>query len=458
MASFGSGFASGLGQGMAMGRMIMDTYNSAKEKDDLEKAGKLDQEVVDGTLDEGQRGQIEQIRGLKNAEGKDAFIVEDLGEGKGVRFKGVDQEGGEWGQIAPSKQYKLGGLVRDKEFTKDEIGKARQEAIADVYTKNGDPMRGLQYKQASREVRSADAMEAAREEYMTGLEDFAAGKNMDKYMPMILKAYNDPRKGSKYDDGHHATYDPERNVVAFSNKDGQIVNTIPVNQQTLAAAWKERYRDKLEALDPKFGVERDKLGLEGRKLDITDRHYRAVEDLSRERNSIDRERNGLIAGGGGGANSFKAMEQKAGALTQAYMKADPSMSQADAEKRAWQVLTRDTQGLKGEPEAQMEYDDGNGNKIKGTASQVHNARMKTDPTYAAGSGTNLTMTPPAGNQTGKTAASVKPMNIEYNQSAYDNYLSFAKRGDPQAKAILAGWVQSNELSAGQRKEAERYIR
>ena len=393
MASFGTGFAAGLNSGMSMGKMLMDTYNDAKLKRDVEDANAADQEEVNTGLNDEQRAQIAAIREQKLDDGSNAYEVEDTANGARIRAAGDPDA--QWGEIAGGKQYKLGNKTQDTAFNADQIARHRQERIAEAYTKNGDPVRGLQYKNAAREDRTASAMEAARDEYTTGLEDIASGQNMDKYIPMILKAYNDPRKGSKHDDGHHATYDPERNAVAFSDKDGKIVNVIPVNQQTMAAAWKERYLDKMEAFDPKLGLQREELGIKRDTLTETGRHNKAYEGI------LDR-RNGLMGGGGGGGNSFKGMEQKANALSMAYRKADPNMSQADADKRAWQVLTRDTNGLKGDSEAQVEYDDGNGNKIKGTASQVHNARMKSDGSYRAANGEGLAMAPPASNQTGRS--------------------------------------------------------
>lgn len=451
MASFGSGFAAGLNSGMSMGKMLMDTYNENKLKRDVEDASSLDQQVVDTGLSDEQKAQVQAIRDQKLDDGTSAFEVQDAGNG--VRIRAAGNPEGEWGQVGGLKQYKLGNKTQDTEFTQEQIGRARNDAITEAYTKNGDPARGLQYKNAAREDRNASAIEAAREEYVTGLEDMASGKNMDKYIPMILRSYNDPRKGSKHDDSHNATYDPERNVVAFSDKDGRIVNTIPVNQQTLSTAWKERYLDKLEAHDPKLGLERG-------KITETGRHNRAIEGIYQEKNDIDRSKVGLL-GGGGGANSFKALEQKAGALSMAYRKADPNMSQADADKRAWQVLTRDTAGLKGE-EAQVEYDDGTGTKIKGTSAQVHNTRMKTDGSYrAANGGDGLAMAPPAGNQTGRgapTPGKAPSKSSGVSDAELNTMISDAERGGKTGTAYLNEALTSGELNMSQRQRVEKALK
>lgn len=55
------------------------------------------------------------------------------------------------------------------------------------------------------------------------------------------------------------------------------------------------------------------------------------------------------------------------------------------------------------------------------------------------------------------AASIEPTVTEYNPAAWENFMSGAKRGDPVSIAIVKGWIQSNQLAAGQRKEAEAVV-
>lgn len=468
MASFGTGFAGGLLSGMSMGRMLMDTYNDAKLKDELEAAGKLAPEEIAGSIDQDTQKSIETMRSHVGADGKNTYEVENL-SGGGARFRAAGD--GDWTTIAPGKQYKMGGLVQDNPFTDAQISKARGEAIADVYARNGDPMKGLQYKNASREDRSASAIEAAREEYMSGLEDMASGRNMDKYIPMILKSYNDAKPGSKHDDGHHATYDPERGVVAFANKDGQIVNTIPVNQQTLAAAWKERYMDKIAGFDPKLGIEVDKVRESGR-------HNRNVESIAREGNDIKRE--GLDIQRGqlgleqqrinkmGQLNDLQKYEleqrQKFDVvkadLQDQYEKGTITEKQyvrglnAAAVKFGGHMPTEKASG----GEAQVEYDDGAGTKIKGTDEQVHNTRMKRDGAYrAANGGSNgLTMPPPANVKPGETKAKAERVG-GYSDASLDVMISDAQRGGITGRRNLQEMIESNELTPLQRRRAEAAI-
>lgn len=451
MASFGSGFAAGLNNGMSMGKMLMDTYNDAKLKRDVEDANAADQEEVNTGLNEEQRAQIAAIREQKLDDGTNAYEVEDTANGARIRAAGNPDA--QWGEVAGGKQYKLGNKTQDTAFNADQIARHRQERIAEAYTKNGDPVRGLQYKNAAREDRTASAMEAAREEYMAGLEDMASGQGMEKYIPMILRAYNDPRKGSKHDDGHNATYDPERNVVAFSDKDGRIVNTIPVNQQTMAAAWKERYLDKIEAFDPKLGLERG-------KITETGRHNRAIEGIYSEKNDIDRQRNGLLGGGGARGQMGTPLglsDDGKGVIynTPQGIVVKPLPAGVDGAKLFPKVT-----GLKGDGEAQVEYDDGNGLKIKGTPSQVHNSRMKVDGSYRAANGGDLAMAPPASNQTGRQAANpgkAPAKQTGVSDAELDTMISDASRGGSTGKAYLTEALNSGELNMRQRQRVEKAL-
>jgi hypothetical protein len=448
MASFGSGFAAGLNSGMSMGKMLMDTYNENKLKRDVEDASALDQQVVDGGLSDEQKAQIQATRDQKLEDGTAAYEVEDVGNG--VRIRAAGTPDGEWGLVSGKKSYSLGGKTQDTEFTPEQISRARNDAIATAYTKNGDPVRGLQYKNAAREDRTASALEAAREEYMAGLEDMASGQGMEKYIPMILRAYNDPRNGSKHDDGHNATYDPERNVVAFSDKDGRIVNTFPVNQQTMAAAWKERYLDKIEAFDPKLGLERG-------KITETGRHNRAIEGIYSEKNDIDRSRVGLLGGKGQPGSALGMTDDGKGVVynTPQGLVVKPLPAGVDGAKLFPKVT-----GLKGD-EAQVEYDDGAGTKIKGTPGQVHNSRMKIDGTYRAANGGDLSMPPPASNQTGRAAAA--PGKAPAKQSGISDaelntMISDAERGGKTGTAYLNEALSSGELNMSQRQRVEKALK
>lgn len=452
MASYGSGFASGLGQGMATGKMLMDIYNENKQKRDLEEAGALDQQVVETGLTDEQKAQVQANREMKLEDGSAAFQVEDTANG--VRMRAAGNPDGEWATIAGGKQYKLGNQTQDTEFTKEQIARARNDAIADAYTKNGDPGRGLQYKNAAREDRNASAMEAAREEYMTGLEEMASGKGVEKYIPMILRSYNDPRKGSKYDDSHNATYDPERNVVAFSDKDGRIVNTFPVNQQTMAAAWKERYLDKMEAFDPKLGLQRQELGIKRDTLKETSRHNQAYEGI------LDR-RNGLLGGGGAKGQMGTPLGLSEDGKGVIYNTPQGIVVKALPAGVDGAKLFPKVTGLKGE-EAQVEYDDGAGTKIKGTPGQVHNSRMKMDGSYrAANGGDGLAMAPPAGNQTGRAApnpgkAPAKQSGV--SNAELDTMIADAERGGKTGTAYLTEALNSGELNINQRQRVEKALK
>ena len=441
MASYGTGFSAGLNSGMSMGKMLMDTYNDAKQKDDLEKAGAIDQQIIENDLTDEQKGHIQAIRDQKLDDGTAAYEVQDVG--KGVRIRAAGNPDGEWGTVTGLKQYKLGNKTQDTEFSKEDIARARGDAIADVYTKNGDPMRGLQYKQASREVRQADNEEKI-------LDFMRNSSNMDDdtfYSGLSKMATGHGNDGLSF--GYTKGPNGE-NLIGMVGTDGKLV---------LQPATRDMAVSKLlQYVSPKNYQQERVYGLEREKLQETRDYHQGTIDIHKEANQINRERNGLLAGReSGGSASVKTLQPKVEALTGVLMKANPEMDEKTATMLAWKSFVP---GLgKQTAEAQVKYkDDETGTEISGPASAVERERMK-NPVYRAGAGSDYKMNQPAGNQTGTApSAPVKPMSIDYSDAAYDNYLAYAKRGDRQAKAILAGWVNSNELSAGQRKEAEKYTR
>lgn len=381
MASFGSGFASGLGQGMSMGKMLMDTYNSAKERDDLEKAGQLDQEVVDGKFSANDQATADFVNNRDNG-----YEVEQTGRGLRYRTAGSDNS---WNELNTSgKQYRLGDKVQDTEFAPEQIARARSDAIAQAYTKNGDPMRGLQFRQASREER-----QAGNEEKI--LDFMRNSSNMDDdafYSGLSKMATGHGNDGLSF--GYTKGPNGE-NLIGMVGQDGKLV---------LQPATRDLAISKLlQYVSPKNYQQERVYGLEREKLDETSKYHQGIIGVHQEANRIADKRVGLMGSGGSGGNSFKAMEQKADALTQAYMKADPGMSQEAANKRAWQVLTKDTTGLRGEAEPQVEFDDGNGTKLKGTHSQLMN-----NPVYRARNAGAEMKDPKAGEQAGKPQASNQP--------------------------------------------------
>lgn len=448
----GRGFVAGLAQGVALGNTTMDTYDRYKLKSELENAGKLDQQETT-SLTPNQQSTADYVNNADNG-----YEVQKL-DGGGLKYRTAGSENS-WNELTPGlKQYKLGNKVQDTAFTEDQISRARADAQANVYMRNGDPAKGYGLKAAAREDRVGNATEMARDEYMSGLEDLASGKNVDKYMPMILKSYNDAPKGSKYDDGHHATYDAERNLVAFSDKEGRVVNSIPVNPQTMAAAWKERYLDKLSALDPKLGLEREKLA------ETRDFHKDTIRVHERA-NDIADKRVGL-ANSLNPAQDYELQQKKLFDTGKAAIIADleaGKISETDAAKKIGILGMKYGSGASGltkADEAVVEYDDGNGNKYKGTPAQVHAARMKTDPTYAAGKGSSLAMPPretrQAPNQTGKAQQAPQSSTSGPSDAELDSMISDASRGGKTGKAYLQQALSSGELNMSQRQRVEKAL-
>jgi hypothetical protein len=270
MASFGSGFASGMGQGMAMGRMLMDTYNDYDQKDKLKKAGEVDQEVIDGQMTADQQAQLKNIRDTKNADGTAAYVVEDVAGG-GARFRAAGDENAEWGALAAAKQYKLGNQTRDREFSKDEISRARTDAMADVYMRSGDPNKALGLKALSREDRKGAQWEDINQNQINDLQALAEG-NYDALKGTIEKGiqrYNDAQSG-QYADGHRIAVDWKNNQAIVTGPKNEVVRTIPITQQTAAGFIRSYYDDLRSAANPEYG-------LKSREADAGERRAGAAE-------------------------------------------------------------------------------------------------------------------------------------------------------------------------------------
>lgn len=269
MASFGSGFASGIGQGMAMGKMLMDTYNSAKEKEELEAAGKLDQTVVDGQLSADQQAQLKNIREAKNADGSAAYVIEDISGG--ARFRAAGDDKAEWGSLAAAKQFKLGNQTRDREFSKDEIARARTDAMADVYMRNGDPSKALGLKALSREDRKGSQWEEINQSQINDLQAVAEGRYGDvrSTVEKGIERYNNAQSG-QYADGHRISVDWDKNQAIVTGPKNEVVRTIPIDQKITAQFIRSYYDDLRSAANPEYG-------LKAREADAGERRAGAAE-------------------------------------------------------------------------------------------------------------------------------------------------------------------------------------
>jgi hypothetical protein len=111
-----------------------------------------------------------------------------------------------------------------------------------------------------------------------------------KWVEDNLSGYNKPPKGSRLDDGNTGSVvkgaDGSSSFVQTS-KDGKVVGSTPINNQTLQAAFKELTYAKYEALPGnlkeafKMRLEREKLALEGRKVDAQVAAYGAQAEAYR---------------------------------------------------------------------------------------------------------------------------------------------------------------------------------
>lgn len=85
----------------------------------------------------------------------------------------------------------------------------------------------------------------------------------------------------------------------------------------------------------------------------------------------------------------------------------------------------------------------------------YDVRGEVNPVVAALTNPNLGANKPAA---ARQALPVKPEYAEYNPSAYNHWLEAAKKGDTMGKALLAGWIEQGDLTAGQRAEASKYAK
>jgi hypothetical protein len=441
MASFGSGFAAGLNNGMSMGKMLMDTYNENKQKRDLEDATNLDQKVDVGSLDDEQRQQVQAIRDQRLDDGNAAYEVEDTSNG--VRIRAAGNPEGQWGEVGGKKSYSLGGVTRDTEFSKEEIGRARSEAIADVYSKNGDPMRGLQYKQAAREERQA-GMEDQILGYMRNSQNMSDDEFYQGLSKMATGHGND---GLSFG---YAKGPGGENLIGMIGTDGKLVLQ-PATRDMAVSKLLQYASPKNYQQERTYGLQREEMGIKRDSLTETGRHNKATENILHERN-------GLMGGGGSKGQMGVALglsDDGKGIVynTPSGLVVKPLPAGVDGAKLFPKVT-----GLKGE-EAQVEYDDGNGTKFKGTPTQIHNARMSSDGSYRAANGGNgLAVTPPASNQTGKAAPSARPaVSSGVNDRELDSMINDASRGGSTGKAYLKEALASGELNMNQRKRVEQAL-
>lgn len=483
MASFGTGFAAGLNNGMSMGKQIMDTYNENKMKRDLEEASNLGQEVVDGQLSTYDQSTADFVNNPDNG-----YEVQKTAGG-GLRYRTAGSEN-DWQELAATgKQYRLGGKTQANEFSQEQISRAKADAIADVYTKNGDPMRGLQYRQMAREDRQA-SMEDQILSYMRNSQNMS---DDEFYQGLSKMATNHGNDGLAFGYAKGPNGEP---LIGMIGKDGKLVMQ-PATRDLAISKLLQYTSPKNYQSERQYGLERD-------KLEETRDFHKGTLAIHSEANQISRERNGLLAAREN-RDPYDLIQKKAGAYANALMKADPNMTPEAANKRAWQSVMRDLGGGaqsgqllgvsddgkslvynegneivtrpmpagvsadklfrkttgEGGSSVRVEYTDDNGNKISGPANEVHNMRLSTDPVYRAtygGNGSNgLSMTPPASNKTGtglsKPGNAPSPSGI--SSAEFESMLNDAKRGGTTGKRYLQAKLNGeNDLSMLQRKRAE----
>lgn len=398
MASFGSGFASGLGQGMAMGKMLMDTYNEYDQKDKLRQAGEESPTEV-GALTKEQQITANHVNDTSNG-----YEVEKLENG-GFKFRTAGSEDS-WNEVAPgAKKWKLGDKVQDTEFTKDQIAAHRADRQAKVLMDAGDVKGAYGLKAMAREDRKGQQWDDINQNQINDLQSLAEGKyeNLRGTIDKGVQRYNDAQTGP-YADGHKMAIDWDNNQAIVS-KGSDVVKKIPITQQSAAQFIRAYYDDLRAATNPEYGLKAREVGAKETSA-RADVEYKGAGGVA--------ERVGMA-----NVNMHRAAIGAMNPL-QAYtlgqiQKYDAAKEQVIADVESGKITEQ--QGLKkigllgmkfGQgagsgmskaDEAQVEYDPETGQKkIKGTASQVA-AYERTDPKTKAATG-DLSVTQPTKNQTG----------------------------------------------------------
>lgn len=269
MASFGEGLSSGIGQGMAWGKLIADTYSDAKQKRELEEAGKLDQKVVGGGFSTNDQYTADYVNNPDNG-----YEVEKTTGG--LRFRTAGSENGWTDLNSTAKRFQLGGKTQDTEFTAEQIARARTDAMSDVYARNGDPTKALGLKALAREDRKGQQWEDINQNQINDLQALAEGK-YDQLKGTIDKGiarYNEAQTG-QYADGHRISVDWNKNEAIVTGPKNEVVKTIPINQQTAAQFIRSYYEDLRAAANPEFGLSARKTAAEERKAGAAETSARA---------------------------------------------------------------------------------------------------------------------------------------------------------------------------------------
>ena len=251
----GRGFVSGLAQGVALGNTVMDTYDRYKLKNELENAGKIDQETVNGKLSEYDQSTADHVNNPENG-----YEVQKLDNG-GLKFRTAGSDNS-WNEVNPTgKQYKLGNKVQDTEFTKEQIARARTDAQANVYMQNGDPMKGYGLKSLAREERKGQQWEDINQNQINDLQALAEGRydSLRSTIDKGVERYNNASSGP-YADGHRISIDWNKNEAIVTGPKNEVVKTIPINQQSAAQFIRSYYDDLRSAANPEYGLKAREVG------------------------------------------------------------------------------------------------------------------------------------------------------------------------------------------------------
>lgn len=497
-------FARNFALGAQVAGDLLDTYYDAREKSQLRKLSQATPEEIQNAYTTQDAEQLRALANAKDANGNPYYSLEANPDGSyGLKanfsYAGQDGQMVQPGGIATTFTPRstvvefLGNRYAPEDLNEDRIAALRARAMTDVISER-DPVRGLQMRRAIKsderederfswerqqqplrqrglelQVQKGEIDVADAESARAWKEGF--GKHLASYTgsPEQIAAAV-PYVNTRSRSITMGTPDPKTGLMPMSvvTPDGNSVflQLNQADQARLYAAGMMLKTHPVEALKEMSAVNKDLAEALARENQLTKYlvdnnndvvakgHSMRVDDqrlaLARQQSAtpqwelfVDRETGRLVPVD---LRSIPRGEGGTGILPGNLVK--PSKPLAPVE-RAKAISDLVDAGYSKEFAAIMvdNMSGGTGLPQPGAAA----------PAAPAGSDAALVEANNSRKKAANPAASIRPTVVQYSPAAFENFLSGAKRGDPTSIAVVKGWIQSNQLTAGQRKAAEAVV-
>jgi len=321
-----------------------------------------------------------------------------------------------------------------------------------------DPLKAMQISGAARTEKRSQSEDNWSDKYTKAMS--LVDSDPVAAVKLIQPTYNNPIKGSGFDDGHTAEITPgldNSHSVAQVNSKGKVISSTPITPETAREMITRAASNEYSMLPGKFK--------EGMELNFKGREVKVKEDTAP---SDINKNNASAAMSMAGADYYKSNHGKESLSSKAsdYAAAltgsgenDPKTGKpwepAAALKAGYGALLKDPnakdQGIKIDPNTGMITSGGVlyiSNPAKAgdfiPATGLPNSKPNAVVAAFANAGPN-------GQSPSKQV--IKPFETDYSDPAYNHWLDAARSGDTQGKAILAGWLNTGELNAKQKQQA-----